>query len=147
MAPRLVFFYIVFVIEIPLSCFCCFHFFFFLRFICDREHKRAQGWEGGVGRERQTPHWAKSLMRGSIPGPRHHNLSQRQTPHQPSTPRHSFCRLCFSPLSRLPEAMWLSCRPAFSCVLHCPPGASVGSLTSCWSSIIYTQIHSCCSRP
>ena len=35
-------------------------------------------------KEKQAPHWAGSPMRGLIPGPRNHDLSQRQMPNQMS---------------------------------------------------------------
>ena len=43
-----------------------------------RERAGARGWRERQ-REKQTPHWAGSPMRGSIPGPRDHDLSPRQT--------------------------------------------------------------------
>ena len=57
-----------------------FTFFFKILFIClterVREHKQG---EQQREREKQAPHWAKSPMRDSIPGPWNHDLSQRQT--------------------------------------------------------------------
>ena len=53
----------------------------------NREHKQR---ERQRERKKQTPHWAGSLMRGSIPGPGDHDLSGRQmlnrvtqVPHMP----------------------------------------------------------------
>ena len=51
-------------------------FFFFLDFIYLREHEWGKGPEG---EGKKTPHWAGSLMWGFIPGPRDHDLNQRQT--------------------------------------------------------------------
>ena len=54
----------------------CYSFedFIYLR---EREHEAGGGWEEGE---------AGSLMRGLIPGPRHHDLSQRQMLNQLSHP-------------------------------------------------------------
>ena len=62
--------------------------------------------EGQREREKQTPHWAGSLMQGLITGPWDHDLSQRQTlnwlshpgaPGNPFKPRllsNTFCPRC-----------------------------------------------------
>lgn len=59
-------------------CFCFAKIFLYL-FESDREREHEQG-EG-----EQTPRQARSPPRGSTPGPRGHDPSQRRTPHGPST--------------------------------------------------------------
>lgn len=60
---------------------------FFLRilfiYLTQREKAHRQGKRE---KEKQAPHWARSLMQGSIPGPQDHDLSQRQMFNQLSHP-------------------------------------------------------------
>jgi len=58
-------------------------FYFFLRFYLferkrERENEQGDGKREGP-RDKQTPHWAGSPMRGSIPGPQDHDPSQSHT--------------------------------------------------------------------
>ena len=52
-------------------------FFFKILFI-----REQSGRDREMERQRQTPHWARSLMRGSIPGPLDHDLSWGQVLNQ-----------------------------------------------------------------
>ena len=54
-------------------------------FESEREHKQEER-QREREREKQTPHRAGSLIRGWIPGPLDHDLSQRQTFNQLSHP-------------------------------------------------------------
>ena len=52
-----------------------------------RKRNNGEGGGGGGGGEKEAdPPLNRSQTRGSIPGPRDHDLSQRQTPDQPSHP-------------------------------------------------------------
>ena len=70
------------------------------------EREREQQSNSGEEREKQIPCWVGSLMRGSIPGPQDHDLSQKQRVNQlshPDTPK----KIHFNP------NLSLSCRSTF----------------------------------
>ena len=56
-----------------------FYFLKYFIYLKERERETTSQGEGLREREKQTPHWAGSLMRGSILGHRDHDLSGRQT--------------------------------------------------------------------
>ena len=83
-------------------------FCIFKDFIClfERERDRLITSRGEGQRQRQTPHQAGSLMWGSIPGPRDHDLSSRQT--QPSEPcRHPHILYSWGCHDKAPQTEWL----------------------------------------
>jgi len=59
-----------------------FFLFFFLKILL---RERTSVWERQSETEKQDPCWVGNPMRGSIPGPRDHDLSRRQTPNDWAT--------------------------------------------------------------